>query len=119
MADPLFGSPGANELDFVELGIGYAMQLKGGVKPQDAIGTQLTRRCEAVDHHPLRRQMGGHRGKHLATDALDVAGPQMMPEQARNIGPTRRVAEGRRELSPGKYRMSRQETGRFVLARLH
>jgi hypothetical protein len=23
------GPPGANELDFVELGIGYAMQLKG------------------------------------------------------------------------------------------
>jgi hypothetical protein len=51
--------------------------------------------------------MGWHRGKHLATDALDVAGPQMMPEQARNIGPTCRVAEGRRELSPGEYRMSR------------
>jgi hypothetical protein len=89
------------------------------VKPQDAIGAQLTRRGEAVDHHPLRRQMGGHRGKHLATDALDVAGPQMMPEQARNIGPARRVAEGRRELSPGEHRMSRQKAGRFVLARLH
>src|SRR6185312_4097142 len=114
-----FGPSGANELDFAELGIGYAMQLKGGVKPQDAIGTQFARRGEAVDHHPLRRQMGGHCCKHLATDALDVAGPQMMPEQARNIGTARRMAEGRRELSPGEYRMSRQETGRFVLARLH
>src|SRR6185312_4736743 len=97
-----FGPSGAYELDFAELGIGYAMQLKGGVKPQDAIGAQLARRGETVDHHPLRRQMGGHCGKHLATDALDVAGPQMMPQQARNIGPTCRMTEGRRELRPGE-----------------
>ena len=95
------------------------MQLKRGVKPQDAIGAQLARRGEAVDHHPLRRQVGRHRGKHLATDALDVASPQMMPEQARNIGRARRMAESRRELRPGEDRMSRQEAGRFVLARLH
>ena len=95
------------------------MQLKRGVERQDAIGTELAGRGEAVDHHPFHRQMGGHRGKHLATDALDVASPQMMPEQARNIGPARRVAEGRRELSPGEHRMSRQKAGCFVLARLH
>ncbi len=95
------------------------MQLKCGVKPQDAIGAQLARRGEAVDHHPLGRQVGRHRGKHLATDSLDVASPQMMPEQARNIGPAHRMAESRRELRPGEDRMSRQEAGRFVLARLH
>ena len=43
----------------------------------------------------------------------------MMPEQARNIGRARRMAESRRELSPGEDRMSRQEAGGFVLARLH
>jgi hypothetical protein len=55
--------------------------------------------------------MGRHCRKDLATDALDVAGPQMMPEQAGNVGPACRVAEGRRELSPGERRMSRQEAG--------
>ena len=95
------------------------MQLERGVKPENAVGAQLARRGEAVDHHPLRRQMGRYRGEHLATDTLDVAGAQMVPEQAGDIGRARRMAEGRRKLSPGEDRMSRQEAGGFVLARLH
>ena len=63
--------------------------------------------------------MGRHRSEHIATDPLDVASPQVMPEQARDIGRARRMAEGRRKLSPGEDRMSREEAGGFVLARLH
>ena len=95
------------------------MQLKPGVKSQNPVGAQLARRGEAVDHHPLDRQMGRYGGKHLATDPLDVASPQVMPEQAGDIGGARRMAEGRRKLSPGEDRMSRQEACGLVLARLH
>ena len=63
--------------------------------------------------------MGRYGGEHLATDTLDVAGAQMVPEQAGDIGCARRMAEGRRKLSPGEDRMSRQEAGGLVLARLH
>ena len=95
------------------------MQLERGVKPENAVGAQLARRGEAVDHHPVRRQMGRYGGEHLATDTLDVAGAQMVPEQAGDIGCARRMAEGRRKLSPGEDRVSRQEAGGLVLARLH
>ena len=46
-----FGSLGANELDFVELRTSYGMQFKRGVKPQDAIGTELAR-CGILANHP-------------------------------------------------------------------
>ena len=81
-----FRPPGADELDLVELGISYAMQLERRVKPEHAVGAQLARRGEAVDHHPLRCQMGRYRGEHLATDTLDVAGAEVVPEQTGDIG---------------------------------
>ncbi len=56
------------------------MQLKRGVKPEDTIGAQLARRGEAVDYHPVRRQMGRYGSEHLATDPRDITGAQMMPE---------------------------------------
>src|SRR6185437_3275703 len=71
------------------------------------------------DHHPVRRQMGRDSGEHLAADALDVAGAQMVPEQTSDIGRAWRMAEGRRKLSAGEDRMSRQEARGLVLARLH
>ena len=95
------------------------MQLERGVKPENAVSAQLARRGEAVDHHPVRRQMGRDSGEHLAADPLDVAGAQMMPEQTGDIGRARRMAEGRGKLGPGEDRMSRQEAGGLVLARLH
>ena len=63
--------------------------------------------------------MGRYGGEYLAADALDVTGPQVMPEQAGDIGRARRMAEGRRELGPREDRVRRQEAGRLVLARLH
>ncbi len=83
------------------------MQLERGVKPENAVGAQLARRGEAVDLHPVRRQMGRDGGEHLATDTLDVAGAQMVPKQAGDIGCTRRMAQGRRKLSPREDRVSR------------
>jgi hypothetical protein len=56
------------------------------VKSENAIGAQLARRGEAVDH-PLRRQMGRHGGEHLATHALDITGAKMVSEQAGDIDP--------------------------------
>ena len=100
-----FGPSGADELDLIELGIGYAVQLERGVKSENAVGAQFARRGEAVDHHPVRRQMGWDRSEDLAADALDVASPQVMPEQAGDIGSARRMAEGRRELSPREDRV--------------
>ena len=113
-------SAGRTELvDLVELGVGYAMQLERGVKSENAVGPQFARRGEAVDHHSVRRQMGRDGGEHLAADALDVAGPQVMPEQAGDIGRARWMAEGGRELSPREDRVRREEAGRLVCARLH
>ncbi len=63
--------------------------------------------------------MGGHRRKHLATDTFDVAGPQMMPEQAGDIGRARGMAKGRRKLRPGEDGVGRQEAGSLVRAKLH
>src|SRR5579862_2459398 len=63
--------------------------------------------------------MSRYGGEHLATDTLDVTGTEMVAEQAGDIGCAGRMAEGRCKLSPGEDRMSRQEAGGLVLARLH
>lgn len=68
------------------LRIGYAVQLERRVKSENAVSAQFARRGEAVDYHPVRRQMGRDGSEDLAPDALDVAGAQMMPEQAGDIG---------------------------------
>jgi hypothetical protein len=49
--------------------------------------------------------MGRDGGEHLAADALDVAGPQVMPEQAGDVGRARRMTEGRCELGAREDRV--------------
>jgi len=56
--------------------------------------------------------MGRDRGEDLAADALDVAGTQVVSEQAADISRARRMAEGRRKRGPREDRMRRQEAGR-------
>ena len=102
-----FSPSGADELDLIELGISYAMQLERRVKPENAVGAQLAGCGEAVDHHPIRRQMGRDSGEHLAADTFDVAGAQMVPEQTGDIGCAGRMAEGRRKLGPREDWMRR------------
>jgi hypothetical protein len=94
-----------------------AVQFKRGVISRNAIRPEFVRRSEAVNHHPLCRQMGRRR-KHLGR-RLDVAGPQVMPEQAGDVGSGRRVAKGRGKLRPRKDRVIRQKTGRPLLTGRH
>lgn len=75
-----FRPSGTDELDLVELGIGNAMQLERGMKSENAVSAEFARGREAVDHHPVRRQMGRDGGEDLAADALDITGAQVMPK---------------------------------------
>ena len=110
-------APPAYQLNFVEFGIGDAMQFQRRVIAQHAIGAQLAGGYEPIHHQILHRQMRRNSRKNLAAQPLDVAGLQVMLEQAGDACRARRTTESRGKLRPGEHRVGREEGCRPVRAR--